>query len=197
MRLATGAATFSSKEVKEKRTTRLAALSFGILVIIFAALLVFGVFKRGATTTWGRELCDNSMCLRLPAGWDGRTEHGGPEGRLIAAPFRLPDWVGQHKQGIVEIPEGQFVINLSNFDRGYLFGWPRTEVLAISRRRLRAEPKWAIGNRSSARTDVTFRSRSVSLLVQFADPKPSEDQFASVNRVLATLHPAPPPAITH
>lgn len=199
MRFVGRAATFSSKEVKEKRAAKLAALSvgIGILVIIVAALLVFGLFERGVTTTRGRELCDNSMCLRLPAGWDGRTESGGIAGRLIAAPFRLPRWVGQHEQGVIEIPEGRFVILLSNFDRGYLFGWPRTETLAVSRRRLRAEPKWAIGDRSFTKTAVTFRGRSVDLLVEFADPKPSEDQFASVNRVLATLHPAPPPVITH
>jgi hypothetical protein len=176
---------------------KLVALSFGIglLVVIVAALLVFGL-ERGEKPTRGSQLCDHSFCLRLPAGWDGRTEHGGTEGRLIAAPFRLPSWVGQHKEGIIEIPGGQFLILVSNFDRGYLFGWRRTKRLAVSKLRLQAEPDWAIGDRSFVENGATFRGRSVDVIVKFADSKPSDDQFASVNRVLATFHPAPLPAIT-
>ena len=66
-------------------------------MIILAALLVVRPFEQGGKTTRGRQLCDNSFCLRLPAGWAGRTEAGGTAGRLVAAPFKLPSWVGEHK----------------------------------------------------------------------------------------------------
>lgn len=168
-----------------------------MLAIIPAALfLFFGRSERGEETTPARQLCDNSFCLRLPSGWDGRTERGGTAGRLVAAPFRLPSWVGEHKEGNIAIPERRFVILVTNFDAGYLFGWPRANTLAVSPQGLQAEPQWAIGDRSFVKTAATFRGRSVNVLVQFADPKPSDDQFASVNRVLATFRPAPPPIIT-
>jgi hypothetical protein len=174
-------------------------LSFGmaLFVVIPAALLIFfGMAERSEKTMRERQLCGNSFCLRLPVGWDGRTERGGTAGRLVAAPFRLPSWVGEHKEGIIAIPEGRFLILVTNFDRGYLFGWPRAKSLAVSQTGLRAEPEWATGDRSFAKTAATFRGRSVGVLVQFADSKPSDDQFTSVNQVLATFRPAPLPVDT-
>jgi hypothetical protein len=169
--------------------------AFGVLAVGFGALLAAVVFQDDGYTRG--QLCDNSLCLRLPADWDGRTESGSWS-RLITAPFTLPGWVGQNKEGVIAIPRGRFVISLSHSDRGVLVGLPQATTLAVSPGRLRAEPTWMPpGDKSFINTNVTFHDRSVDVLVQFADPQPNQEQFGLVNRVLATLHPAPPPVPTH
>jgi hypothetical protein len=117
---------------------------------------------------------------------------------MIAAPFRLPAWVGGpgHHEGVIGIPHGQFVLMVVHFDRGYLSGSPRVRTLSISRRRLRPQSGSSPGSRSQAMHNVTFLGRSVSIEVDFADARPTQDQFDRVNEVLASAHLAPPPKKT-
>ncbi len=130
-------------------------IGLGVVAVVSGALLGAGVFPGGSDAR--RQVCDNSSCLLVPAGWDGRSDSGSIAGWLTTAPFTLPDWVGRHEQGVIVIPKGRFVISLLIYDRGYLYGWQRVKTIGVSSH---------------------------------------EDQFATANRLLATLHPAPPPAPT-
>jgi hypothetical protein len=80
--------------------------------------------------------------------------------------------------------------------RRYDYGWDRAKRIAVSPGALRQDEQ-ALGRRSLAVRNVTFRGRSVSVGVQFADSRPTNDQFSTVNRILATAYLDPPPPFTH
>jgi len=177
------------------RATILAAV-LAVLGITLGTLAATGIFEGGGSAGSGRTVCEG-VCLRLPAGWTAGTLVGGRSGELSAAPFKLPSWVreGEQRKGVVEIPKGQFVIMIGTSARGYEYGWDRVKRIAVSPDSLRQER--APGHRSFAVRNVTFRGRSVSVGVQFADSRPTNDQFSTANRVLAGAYLEPPPAYTH
>jgi hypothetical protein len=174
--------------------TRITLVAVGVVAVGFAVAFAVGAFRSNSRTTF-HELCGNSLCLRLPSSWSGRIESGSAD-QLIAAPFMLPSWVGQHEQGVISIPQSRFFIVVFVYQRGYLLGWPRKQTIAISADRLKLQRAQRGEPRSVAQTMVTFRDRSLSAWVWFRDSRPSQSQLAAVNRVLATLHPAPPPRTT-
>jgi hypothetical protein len=180
-------------------TARVAILAavLAILGVTFGALAATGVFEAGGSAGSGRTVCEG-VCLRLPAGWTAGTLVGGTSGELSAAPFKLPSWVreGVQREGVVEIPKGQFVIMITTSARRYDYGWDRAKRIAVSPGALRQDEQ-ALGRRSLAVRNVTFRGRSVSVGVQFADSRPTNDQFSTVNRILATAYLDPPPPFTH
>jgi hypothetical protein len=174
---------------------RIAAGAMVLVGIGFAAAFASGAFESERGTS-GSQVCENAFCLKLPAGWTGATAYGGGSNKIIAAPFRLPPV--HQGGGIVSIPRERFIITVSVDRRGYLFGWPRRQTLSISSDRLKPQPKIIEGSpRSAAYSRATLGDRSFEVLVQFRDRHPSESQFAAVNSVLATLHPAPPPRVTN
>jgi hypothetical protein len=164
-----------------------------IVVASLSAAVVGVVVAAREGEAPGRSFCDNSMCLRLPQGWSGAVDHGGTASRLIAAPFRLPGWVGNNREGAIDIPRGQFVLMLLHFDRGYRFGWARARTISVSRGRLRLEPTWSPGAWSVSTRAVTFLGLAVNVAVYFADSGPTTNQFDRANAVLATADLAPPP----
>jgi hypothetical protein len=177
--------------------TRIAAGAMVLVGIGFAAAFASGLFKSERRAA-GSQLCENAFCLTVPAGWTRATDYGGGSNQLIAAPFRLPSWVGNHEKGAISIPRGRFVITVWVYGRRYLFGWPRRQTLSISSDHLKPQPKIPIAGtpRSAAHSLATLDDRSFEVWVWFRDRHPSGSQFATVNSVLSTLHRAPPPPIT-
>jgi hypothetical protein len=175
--------------------TRIAAGAIVLVGIGFAAAFAFGAFESERGTS-GSQVCENAFCLKLPAGWTGATAYGGGSNQIIAAPFPLPPI--HQGGGLVSVPRGRFVINVSVYRRGYLFGWPRRETLAISADQLKPQPVIVVRSspRSSAHALATLGDRSFEVRVDFRDRHPSESQLAAVNSELATLHRAPPARVT-
>jgi hypothetical protein len=179
--------------------TRIAAGALVLVGIGSAAAFASGAFESERGTS-GSQVCENAFCLKLPAGWNGRTDYGGGANRLIAAPFTVPSWTGNHEseQAVISIPRGRFVIIVWVHGRGYLFGWPRRQTLSISSDQVKLQPTSIVGSPGwAAHSLATLGDRSFEVWVQFRDRHPSESQFAAVNSVLATLHPAPPPRVTN
>jgi hypothetical protein len=162
----------------------------------FAAAFASGAFESERGTS-GSQVCENAFCLKLPDGWTGATAYGGGSNQIIAAPFTLPPI--HQGGGLVSIPRERFIITVSVYRRGYLFGWPRRQTLAISADQLKPQPVIVVPSspRSAAHALATLGDRSFEVRVEFRDPHPSESQLATVNSVLATLHPAPPQRVTN
>jgi hypothetical protein len=176
--------------------TKIAAGAIVLLGIGLAIAFASGALESERKTS-GSQVCENAFCLNLPADWTGETAYGGGSNQIIAAPFPLPP---VHQGGdIVSIPRARFIIIVSVGRRGYLFGWPRRQTLAISADQLKPQQQVIIPSspRSAAYARATLGDRSFEVWVDFRDPHPSESQLATVNSVLATLHPAPPPRVTN
>jgi hypothetical protein len=172
-----------------------AAGAIGVAAIVLAAAFAFGALQ-GDETAFASQVCENAFCLNLSAGWTGETAYGGGSNQIIAAPFALPP---VHQGGGIEsIPRERFIIIVAVGRRGYFFGWPRRQRLAISADQLK--PQQVIipsSPRSAAYALATLGDRSFEVSVDFRDAHPSEGQLATVNSVLATLHPAPPAPVTN
>jgi hypothetical protein len=173
-----------------------AAGAIGVAAIVLGAAFAFGAFQ-GEVMASGSQVCENAFCLNLPAGWTGETAYGGGSNQIIAAPFPLPP---VHQGGGIEsISRERFIILVSVGRRGYLFGWPRRQTLAISADQLKPQQQVIIPSspRSAAYSRATLGDRSFEVSVDFRDAHPSEGQLATVNSVLATLHPAQPARVTN
>jgi hypothetical protein len=175
--------------------TKIAAAVIVLGGVGLAAAFASGVF-RGKATVSGHQVCENAFCLSLPSGWTGATAYGGGSNQIIVAPFTLPPV--HQGGGIVSIPRERFIIIVSVYRRGYLLGWPRRRTLAISADHLKPQPVIVPSSpRSAAHSLATLDGRSFEVSVQFRNRHPSESQLATVNSVLGSLHPAPPPPVTH
>ena len=157
------------------------ALVVVVLLLVFATGLLD---ERGRS----RKLCDNSLCIRAPAGWHTQVRYGGRSTQLVLAPFSLHEG-----KNFPFTPAGKFEILVFN-DWPYRFGFPRRDVVSIRRSDIR--PTHHPYSPSMALRRVFFRGHSLEVLVDFGDEEPSSDQIESVNRILATIRRRPPPEET-
>jgi hypothetical protein len=183
--------------INRRKTAAAVALAAVIVtVVVLASTVLLGGAGQPRPSGKSRPLCDNSLCIEVPAGGDGVVGYGGVSTQLIVAPFVLPPAAhtsDPNQEVNIRVREGQFYIDVGNTYPAR-YAYPRTRVMSVSRinfsRFSPPGPNW-LGRRL-----VTFRGHSLAVAVYLQASQPSAADIARVNAILATIRLAPPPTQT-